>query len=256
MELAAGRNFSPAFSTDPNEALIVNETLVRALGWEDPIGQRFEFRGGEKTVIGVAKDFHFKSLHEKITPTIMHIREGWPILHVLVRLSPENIPASLSWLQERWREINPEAPFTFSFLDEDLNEQYRTEQRLSEIVRYSSLLAVLLAGLGLFGLASLVLVRRTKEIGIRKVLGASVPGIIRLVSQQFALLVIFANILAWPLAYFVMNKWLQNFAYRIDVGWWVFALAGGLALLIALLTVSTQAIKAALANPVEALRYE
>jgi putative ABC transport system permease protein len=178
------------------------------------------------------------------------------IYNVFVRLRPENMSATIDLLKQTWESVAPNIPFRLAFLDENLENQYRNEQRWQKIVTYASIFAIIISCLGLLGLASLAVTRRTKEIGIRKVLGASAAGIVGVVSKDFVKLMLIANLIAWPVAYVAMNTWLQNFAYRIDIGWWVFMLAGGLALLIALLTVSTQALRAALANPAEALRYE
>ncbi|HEX9653146.1 MAG TPA: FtsX-like permease family protein, partial [bacterium] len=173
-----------------------------------------------------------------------------------VRLRAGDIPKTLSVLEENWKETAPSLPFQFSFLDEDLERQYRNEERLIQIAGYSAGLAIFIACMGLLGLAAFTAEQRTKEIGIRKVLGASVPDVVALLSKDFSKWIILANLIAWPVAYLVMTRWLQNFAYRTHIDWWMFAMAGGIALVIALLTVSTQAVKAALANPVDSLRYE
>ncbi len=206
-------------------------------------------------VVGVTENFHFASLHRQIDPLIIPHRPN-EANHLLVRVQAGQISAALAAVQTELDRITPNQLFQYSFLSEDFNQLYRGEDKLGEVFRYFTGIAILIACLGLFGLAAFAAERRTKEIGIRKVLGASSTGIVSLLSKDFIQLVLLANVIAWPLAYFALNKWLQNFAYRIDLGWWVFALAGGLALLIASLTVSAQALKAALANPVEALRYE
>jgi putative ABC transport system permease protein len=213
-------------------------------GLEDPV------------VIGVVKNFHFLSLRERIAPSILHLNPNWPIRYILVKMANADISHTLALLRDTWHRVSPNAPFEFYFLDEDVENQYRAEERWGKIVGYASILAIAIAGLGLFGLATLTVAKRTKEIGIRKVLGASAPAIATLLSKDFIKLMLMANVIAWPVAYFAMNQWLQNFAYRINIDWWIFILAGGLALMIALLTISTQALKAALANPIEALRYE
>jgi putative ABC transport system permease protein len=261
MELIAGRNFSKEFPSDSSDAVIVNEALAKEFGWDDAIGRKISgFRNvqglEEPTVIGVVKDFHFLSLHNEIAPVILHVNPNWPIRYILVKIANANVPQTLALLRDTWHRVSPNAPFEFYFLDEDVENQYRAETRWGKIVGYASVLAIFIACLGLFGLATLTAAKRIKEIGIRKVLGASVAGLAGLLSKDFVKLVLAANLIAWPIAWYAMNKWLQNFAYRTDINWWVFALAGGLALLTALLTVSTQAIKATLANPVEALRYE
>jgi putative ABC transport system permease protein len=172
------------------------------------------------------------------------------------RIRGDDLPGAIAHARKVWQKYSANYPFDYFFLDDEFNRMYKAEEKLSEIFGYFTFLAIFIACLGLFGLASFTAERKTKEIGIRRVLGASVANIVNLISKEFVTLILVANFIAWPIAYFAMNKWLQNFAYRIDIGWWMFALTGGLALLIAFLTVSTQALKAALANPVEALRYE
>ncbi|MEK7729703.1 MAG: FtsX-like permease family protein, partial [candidate division KSB1 bacterium] len=210
--------------------------------------------------IGVMKDFNFMTLHLPITPFALfhHASNSYEIPNscVVVRIPRTDLANSLKLLESEWKTFAPAMPFEYKFLDEGFEEQYLAERRLGKIFLIFSILTIFIACIGLLGLAAFATEQRTKEIGIRKVLGASMPNLVALLSKDFSKWVLLANLIAWPVAYFVMNKWLQDFAYRIDIGWWVFALAGGLAFLIALLTVSTQAIKAALANPVEALRYE
>jgi putative ABC transport system permease protein len=262
IQLSDGRNFLKANTADAQQAIIVNEALAREFEWEPPyVGKRLagwdekRIPGGPE-VIGVVKDFHFRPLREKIAPALLFMNPEWNISEILVRLSPGNIPQTVALLEKTWKEIAPNRPFDFTFLDEEVEQQYRFEQRWGKVVQYSTVFAILLACLGLLGLSTLAAANRTKEIGIRKVLGASVASVTGLISKDFVRLVLFANVIAWPAAYFVLNKLLQNYAYRIALGPGFFVLATALALMIALLTVSFQAIKAALANPVEALRYE
>jgi len=260
MNLVAGRNFDPKRVADSMHAVIINEAMARDLGWSDPVGQvvsgLFENKPSrDPTVIGVVKDFNFRSLHNPVEPIVMTLGMD-DIYFILARIRPGDVSGTLSALRATWEKIAPEVPFTYNFLDDDLDRQYQSEQRWGRIVGYASFFAIVVACLGLFGLAALTVAGRTKEIGIRKVLGASVTSVTALISNDFVWLVFIGIVLAAPAAYFTMSRWLENFAYRIDISWWVFALAGGLALLVALLTVSTQAIRAALANPVEALRYE
>jgi len=254
IELVDGRNFSKDFPSDLSDAVIVNQTLVNELGWDSLIGRKISPLG--KTVIGVVKDFHFQSLHCKIIPVAIQLVPETEIGCIYVKVEPENINHVLAFLEKEWKKIIPNLPFDYFLLNKDMDGRYRSEGRWGKIMGNTSAFAITIACMGLFSLAALASASRTKEIGIRKVLGASVRTILILLSKEFTRLVLISNIIAWPIAYYMMKKWLQNFAYRVDIGWWVFALAGGLALLIALLTVSTQAIKAALANPVEALRYE
>jgi ABC-type antimicrobial peptide transport system permease subunit len=173
-----------------------------------------------------------------------------------IRINSQNLPQTIRYIENIWQKFVPDYPFNYRFLDESLHNLYRAEQRIGKIIHYFSFLAILVACLGLFGLASFLAEQRTKEIGIRKVLGASVPGVVVLLSKEFLKWVLFANLVAWPVAYIVLNHWLQNFAYRTDIGWETFTLAGLLAFVIALLTVSFQTVKAAIANPAEALKYE
>ena len=262
IELREGRNFSRDMSTDILNAVIVNEALVEELEWQEPFsGQKLsgwqekKIVGGPE-VVGVVKDYHFLSLREEIRPVILMLDPEWSIGHIFVRIDGDNTPATLDLIRNKWSEVAPNVPFEYSFIDEDIARQYESELRWQKILTYSASIAVILACFGLFGLSTLSARSRIKEIGIRKVLGATVSHIVMKLSNDFLKLVLLANLIAWPVAYYTMNKWLQNFAYRIEMDWWVFALAGGLALFIALLTVSTQAIRTALANPVEALRYE
>jgi len=264
MELVAGRNFSESFRTDAQEAFILNETLVREFGWSSPeaaIGKALEWdMWGEDAVkkgkvIGVVKDFHLKSVHEEITPTVIHIYPP-AFSSLVVRIRPENMASTLDFFRDNWQEAAPAWPFQYEFLDQTLERLYKSEQKLAQIFGIFSLLSIFVACLGLFGLASFMAEQRTKEVGIRTVLGATKASIVKLFSMDFIKLVVLANILAWPIAYYFMNQWLENFAYRIDIAWSLFFLAGALALAIAVFTVSTQAIKAALVNPAQSLRYE
>jgi ABC-type antimicrobial peptide transport system permease subunit len=259
MEMRAGRSFSREYATDAREGIVLNEQAARALGWKSPeeaLGQQLQAFGNRKgTVIGVVKDFNFQPLRWGMQPMVMAI---YPerLEYLCIRLAAGDFSGPVDFVEQTWRKFTPEFPFAFSFLDQDLDRLYHSEKRFGQMFGAFGLLAIFIACLGLFGLASFSAERRTKEIGIRKVLGASASGLVLLLSKEFATLVLFSNLVAWPAAYFVMQKWLQDYAYRVDLGWWVFFAAGGLALVIALLTVSAQAIKAALANPVEALRYE
>jgi putative ABC transport system permease protein len=240
--------------------MIVNESFPRMMGWSEPAAGN-KLTGVNDTllngleVIGVVKDFHYMPLQQEIQPLVIFAKS--PVFgSVLVRIAPANILATIDFLHSVWKEIAPNTPFEYDFLDEAFRRAYESEMNWKTIVEYSAIFAISLACLGLLGLATLSVVNRTKEIGIRKVLGASSAGVVELLSRDFIKLVLIANLIGLPIAYLALHRWLQNFAYRIDIGWWMFALAGGLALLIAFVTVSTQAIKAALANPVEALRHE
>ncbi len=257
--LLAGRSFSEEMATGAARAVVLNETAARALGWSAPaeaVGKTINALGNRSgLVIGVVKDFNFQTQHMRMQPLLLTPAAN-RYAYAMMRIAAHDIGGTLEHVERAWAAFAPAWPFDYLFLDQSFDKQYRAEQRLGKIFGAFGGIAIFIACLGLFGLASFTAGRRTREIGIRKVLGATAPGIVQLLSREFVKLVLVANVIAWPVAYFVMNKWLQDFAYRIEMGWTVFALAGGIALLIALLTVSTQAIKAALANPVEALRYE
>jgi putative ABC transport system permease protein len=259
IEMVEGRFFSRDFSTDVLESFILNEKAVEFMGLESPVGKAFScqipFAEGKGKIIGVVKDFHFQSLHREIQPLIVMIHPYW-LSHCHFKISSEDMPATLAFIDLKLKEFVPEFPFELRFLEEDIDRLYGTEQRIGTLVRYGTILAVFVACLGLFGLATFNAEQRTKEIGVRKVLGASVSGIVFLFSTEFAKWVLLANAIAWPVSYFVMRKWMQGFAYRIPLAWEVFVLSAGLALMIALLTVSYQAVKAATSNPVDSLRYE
>jgi putative ABC transport system permease protein len=256
INLASGRNFSREFVTD-SSAILLNETAAKKFGWENPLGQQLITPGDSLwrgRVIGVVKDFHFESLHKPIQQLVIRHQPFYQ--YVSVRLRSENIAAAVQFVESTWRTFVPQQPFEFSFLDQDFDALYRAEARTGKIFGIFAALAIFIACLGQFGLAAFTIQKRTKEIGIRKVLGASVASIIGLLSKEFVKLVVIAMLIAAPMAYFIMNRWLQDFAYHINIGAETFILAGGAALAIALLTVSLQSIKAALANPVESLRYE
>ena len=255
ISLTQGRNFSRDFATD-SAGILLNETAVRAFGWEKaPLGKKL-IGGDEKvyTVIGVIKDFHYESLHQKIGPLAMTLGDNSG--SILVKIRTDNIPAVLDSFKQTWHELTDKAPFTYSFLDERFAKVYQAEQRISKIVAIFAGLTIFIACLGLFGLTTYTAQQRTKEIGIRKVLGASVSNIVLLLSKDFVKLVLLANVLALPLAWWGIHRWLQGFAYQVEIGWNIFTLVGILAIGFALLTVSFQAIKAAMSNPVKSLRTE
>ena len=255
MDLLKGRTFSKTYGTDPANAVIVNETFVRKLNWSNPVGKEIQiWDKEEKVVVGVVKDFHFQSMHNEIKPILIFCRPNNN--GIQIRIRSENIPEILGQIRKTFESFRTKYPFEYSFLDDNFNQMYSSERKLGQMLIFFSRLAVFIACLGTFGLASFTAERRTKEIGIRKVLGASVPRIIFLLSEGFLKWVIIANLISWPVAYYAMNKWLQRFAYRIDLGIGIFILSGVTALCIALLTVSFQSIKAATANPIDSLRYE
>ena len=254
MEMVKGRFFSREFSDDKDN-FVLNETAVEAMGLEDPVGKPLPITRREGTVVGVIKDFHFQTLHQRIGALCL-IAPGSGFRYLFARVNPQNLEGTIRIMQKAWEKFESHYPFHYQFFDEDFDSLYRSEQRIGTIVRYFSVLAVFISCLGLFGLAAFMAEQRTKEIGIRMVLGASFVEIVALLSKEFIKWVLAANVIAWPLAYFVMNKWLQNFAYRTEIGMGVFLASAALALGIALLTVSFQSVKAAAANPVDSLRYE
>lgn len=261
IEIAKGRNFSDEFKTDREEAALINETAARKFGWDDPVGKTIKaptsitLEWGTRRIIGVVKDFHLASLHKTIAPLYISNRPSY-LNSIIIKISSENSGHIIDLLREKWREIAPNRPFDYFFLGDSFDSQYDSEERLSDLVASFAGLAIFIACLGLFGMASFAAEQRTKEIGIRKVLGASIPGVVALLSKDFLKIVGIANIVAWPLAYFIMKRWLQSFAYRTSIELGVFILAGFLALAITLITVAYQAVKAAIANPVDSLRYE
>jgi putative ABC transport system permease protein len=253
LELVEGRNFSWDLPTD-NSNCILNEEAVKQMGLDSPVGKWLQhFEKGE--IIGVVRNYHFMPLSYEIQP-LMLLYNPQNFRYAMVRISGMKIPQTLGFLGKLWNKFAPEYPFEYHFLNEDFEEIYKSEGRMGEVFRYFTFLAIFISCLGLFGLASFMAEQRTKEIGIRKVLGASVSGITILLSKEFTKWVVVANAIAWPAAYFAMNKWLQGYAYRVELTLLTFALAGVLALVISVLTVSYQAIRAALANPVDSLRYE
>jgi putative ABC transport system permease protein len=265
--IVEGRNFSREHSSDildyrrENEigAVILNQEAVKRFGWNDPINKKvIQTYGTERwslNVIGVIADFHFASLHNKIVPLSIFLRPAGP-WNFSVKINPENMPNTIDYIRKTWATFNPDFPFDYYFLDETFDKIYKSEEKLQTLFSYFSLLSVIISCLGLFGLAAFAAEQKTKEIGVRKVLGASVSSILMLLSKEFTKWVIIANILAWPAAWFYLNSWLDEFAYSADIAWPIFFAAGGIAILIALLTVSIQTLKAALANPIKSLRYE
>jgi len=260
LKILEGRSFSKEYATDASQAFIVNEEAVRKMKIEKPVGKFFSFYNKKGVIVGVVNDANFRSLHVEIEPHVFHVLtdlSGYTARGViLIKVNGEKTQDALSVIRKIWKEVNPVSPFEYHFLDETYDNLYNSEKKLRTIINYFTFLAICISCLGLFGLASFTAERRTKEIGIRKVLGASSPGLLFLLSKEFTKWVLVANIIAWPIGYYVMNKALQDFAYRITIGIDVFLFSGLLALLIALLTVSFQSFRAARTNPVKALRYE
>lgn len=258
IKMVAGRSFSRSFGTDTAQAMLINEAAVKLFGYSSPqqaIGRRFKQWGREGKIVGVMKDFHFRSLQEVIKPLTMRI-EMRNLDLITVKVSPKNLSSTLAQIESKWKELIPNRPYNYYFLDEFFDRQYRSEQRFGKLFFNFAVLAIFISCLGLLGLASYSTLQRTREIGIRKVLGASVSGIVNLLSFDFLKLVIASFFIAMPLAWYFMHKWLQDFAYRIDISWWIFVLAGILAIMVAIATISFQAIKAAMSNPVKSLRSE
>ncbi len=259
MKVVAGRDFKRELATDTNEAFLINEAAVEKFGWKSPeeaVGKRLVWGNRKRgTVIGVLRDFHVQPFYQRIEPLVLHLSPK-DFVFILARINPDRVLETLDFLKSKWQKFKPDVPFEYFFLDDAFDAAYRSDQRAGLILGSFGLFAVFIACLGLFGLASFTAQKRTKEIGIRKVLGASVANIVMLLSREFVMLVGVANLIAWPMAYYAMNRWLQDFAYRIELGPGVFIAGGILALVIALMTVSAQAIRAARANPVDALRYE
>jgi predicted permease len=255
MEIIEGRPYSKEYTTDPEEALIVNEEAVKVMGMESPIGKRLEIGDNQAKIIGVVNNYHFRSLRQEIEPLILILnpQQCWALF---ARLRSEDIPQTIGHMEKVWGRFAPGFPFNYRFMDEAIDNLYRSEKQIGTIFRYFAMLAIFISCLGLFGLASFMAEQRTKEIGIRKVLGATVSHILLLLSKEFAKWVLIANIIAWPVAYYAMNRWLQGYAYRINIALWSFVLAAALALAIAIITVSYQAVRAATAHPADALRYE
>lgn len=256
LKLVEGRSFSRANATDSTDAFLVNQEAVRQMGLKNPVGKWISAWQKKGHIIGVLKDYHTNSLHDPIKPLIVDIKEGETFGVLMIRMRPGQTKQALVGLEQLYKAINPNYPFAYQFVDQEYAKLYRSEQVMAKLVNVFAFLAIIISSLGLLGLVMFSTQQRTKEIGIRKVLGASVAGIITLLSRDFLRLVFMAIMIASPLAWYVMHQWLEGFAYRIDIDWWIFALAGLLAVGIALLTVSYQSIKAALVNPVKSLRSE
>lgn len=254
-QIAQGRDYSKNFPTD-SVGYIVNERALKIIGYKNPVGRPLTFWGKKGTIIGVIKDFHFNSLHTAINPLVLRLgeREGWG--EALVRTEPGKTKEALASLEKICKTLNPKFPFTYKFSDDEYANLYKTEQVVKELSDYFAFLAIFISCLGLLGLAMFTAEQRTKEFGIRKVLGASPATLFSLLSKEFLLLVCIAMLVACPIAWYAMNKWLQDYEYRVSITWNMFVIAGMLSVLIALITISFQAIKSAIANPVKSLRTE
>jgi putative ABC transport system permease protein len=262
LEIVQGRGFSREFSETRN--VIINETTIKEFGWNEPVGMKIRYLGeedepvGEYTIVGVVKDFHYNSLHSPINSFVLL---GVPanqrnFANLQIKIKPDNIGETLGAIEQKWKEFNPKEPMSYYFLDDKLDEMYGNEKTSGQIFSIFSLLAIVIACIGLFGLSAYMAELRTKEIGIRKVLGSTSSKIVVLLSKDFARLVALAFVIAVPIAYYAMTRWLQNFAFRSPVQVWIFLLSGMAAVLIAQLTISFQALKAANTDPADALRFE
>jgi putative ABC transport system permease protein len=232
--------------------LVLNEAAIKEMGLKDPIGKQLlrQFH-----IIGIIKDFNFQSLHSNIEPLAIGINSRW-YRYLAIKISPQNITETITYIESIVSRFSPGFPFEYRFLDEEFDTLYQSENRLGKMFSYFSILAIFISSLGLLGLASFMVEKRTKEIGIRKVLGASVSRIFLLLSQEFITWIFISNLIAWPIGWYIVNLWLKNFAYKTPLDWWVFVLAGLITGIIALITISSQTIKLSLSNPIKALRYE
>jgi putative ABC transport system permease protein len=258
MKIAAGRTFSTDFAADSTHSIIINEATVRTLGYtsaNDAIGKKFTQWGRDGKIVGVVKDFHYRSLQQAVEPLNMRINPSNARIFTL-KIAPQNIPSTIAAIENKWKALVPQRPFNYTFVDANFNKQYATEERFGQLFMYFAVLAIFISCLGLLGLASYSTLQRTREIGIRKVLGATIPGIVNMLSKEFLQLVLIAAVIAFPISWLGIQSWQKDYAYKASIGWYVFAIAGSLAFLIAILTVSFQAIKASLANPVKSLRSE
>jgi hypothetical protein len=255
IEMKEGRSFSREYSSDLTSAFVINEEVAKLMGRESVVGESCMFFGREGTIVGVMKNWHYQPVRRKIEPLVLYVapERTWIML---IRIAAGNISESIKAIENVWKRVIPTYPFEYYFLDENFDEMYRREESIGTLLKYFAVLAVFVACLGLFGLASFTSEQRTKEIGIRKVLGATVSNITVLLCREFFLLVLVSNIIAWPTAYFLMKTWLQSYAYRTSLNILIFITAMAIALMVAFLSVSFQAIRAATANPINSLRYE
>lgn len=259
IKMKEGRSFSPEFPADMEKDtlgnFLINETLAKMIGDGSIVGKPLDFLGLKGQIVGVMKDYHFSKVNSKIQPLALYLTEGG-INNIIMRIKPGNLTNTMNQLTEAWHNVYSDYPFEFKFLNDDLDRMYRSETRMFDLLKYFAVVAIIIACLGLYGLASFAAEQRTKEIGIRKVLGASEFNLALLISKEFVVLVSLSNLIAWPLSFYFMKDWLDTFAYRIDLSIYFFLIAGVAALIITLLTVGYQALKAAYSNPVKSLRYE
>jgi putative ABC transport system permease protein len=258
IQLKEGRNFSKDYPSDSSHSVLVNETFVKTAGWKNPIGQvvNFWYNNEKYSVIGVVKDYHYNALNQQIEPQLFTMKAGNEYGMALIKIKPKTETASLKHIETTFKKLFPINPYSYIFKDEENFRNYEAERKWKQIMLFSAILTIFISCIGLFGLSVLSAEKRTKEIGIRKVLGASVNSVVTILSRDFVKLVILALLISIPLAWLSANKWLENYPYRISLSWQMFLLAGVLVILIALITVSFQAIRAAIANPVKSLRTE
>jgi ABC-type antimicrobial peptide transport system permease subunit len=257
IEMAEGRTFDKKFATDNSRSFLVNEEVPKLMGLKsaEAVGKRFNFQGIDGTIVGVMKNFHYQSVRAAIEPLAVAVVPR-AFAFAVVRLQAGAVSQALEAVKATWQKVYPQYPFDYRFFDQDFEQMFRSDERMGAMLKIFAVLAVLIASLGLFGLASFTAEQRTKEIGVRKVLGAGVPGIVILLTREFVQWVLIADLIAWPVAYFLMRGWLQGFAYRTGIAWWLFLATGAGTMAVALLTVGSQAFRAANANPVHALKYE
>ena len=259
IKLLAGEPLKEAVEGDTSFKFIINETMMRKLGITDPekaIGQTFRFSRVVGEIKGVAKDFHTASLQSEIGSVAMSNMYQRFFAQAQIKVNTEDEKEIVEYLESTWKEVFPDYTFNYNFFEEFINNMYDVEENFFNIIKIFAFLAIVIGCLGLVGLVSFVTIQKTKEIGVRKVLGASISNILGIISKEFTVNVVLANVIAWPAAWYFMNEWLQGFAYRISIEWWMFLIAGAVALLITILTVSFQSVKAAISNPVDALKYE
>jgi len=255
LKIIDGRDFSWDLETDKRKTVILNETAVKYFALDPALGYELNIYNTKALVIGVVKDYHNESFQKKISPQVLWYVPGWNY-NLSIRISSNNIRETIQYVKKQWNELSPDIPFEFQFLDEKYDALYREEDKFNLLIGYFSIIAILIACLGLYGLVSFSTERRNKEIGIRKINGARISEILIILNKDFVIRITIAFVIAVPIALYAMNKWLMSFAYKTELNWWIFALAGIIALGIALLTVSMQSWRAATRNPVEALRYE
>ena len=253
--MAEGRAFSEEMSSDTMNSVIINQEAARQMEMENPIGKTITMGEEPSYIIGVMNDFNFNNIRNKIAPLMLFFESNLANI-CFIRINSTNTEKSLKYIEDTYKSFEPDVDFNYNFMDERLEGLYRAEQRSNTLINYFTIFAIFISCLGIFGLASFMAEQKTKEIGIRKVMGASVSTIVKIFSLEFTRMVIIGNVLAWPLAYYAMNKWLGNFAYHTELSWWMFALGAVLSIAVVIVTISYQSYKAATKNPANSLRYE